>query len=308
MRQNFRTGENDVGRRLETVLRRFLPALSLSALHRALREGDIRIGGKKTTADYRIRPDDVIEVWERLLPAASQSTPNTSSTTPRPSWVLFQNDDFLVVNKLSGELVQGDQSGDEPLDKRVREYLLPALLPSLGFRTGPLHRLDRPTSGIVVFSASLRGAKTFSAALAAGDITKTYWTLLQGCLTTEVRIDTRLSREEATLTTLVSAEGKPSISVFRPLWSGPQVTLAEVHIETGRTHQIRAHAASMGFPLAGDVKYGGRKGPVGAVRPWFLHARRLESQLFPAVEAPVDQATVLFLQKSFQVFLPGVDE
>lgn len=308
MRKNFPTGENDVGRRLDAVLRRFLPTVSLSVLQRAIREGDIRIGGKKTTSDYRIAALDVVSIWERLLPEVRAPLAGPVMTARQPDWVLFQSEDFFVVNKRSGELVQGDHTGDVALDERVREVLLPKLTPSLGFRPGPLHRLDRPTSGIVVFSASLKGAQAFSAVLAAGETTKTYWALLQGRLTGEHRVDSALERDEETLTTQLAADGKPAVSVFRPLWSGTMVTLVEVLIETGRTHQIRAHAASMGFPLAGDSKYGGTKGPSAAPRPWFLHAQRLECSLFPALEAPVDQATVNFLQKTYQVFLPGVDQ
>jgi 23S rRNA pseudouridine955/2504/2580 synthase len=159
------------------------------------------------------------------------------------------------------------------------------LAPSLSFKPGPLHRLDKPTSGIIVFSTSLEGARRFSALLKDGKIRKRYLAILEGDLQqSEVWEESLMRDGEALKTVIAEASGeKPNAATDKarlartramPLKRGRKAgriyTLAQFEIDTGRTHQIRAQAAHHGYPLAGDRKYG------GSGSRFFLHAAELE--------------------------------
>ena len=211
-------------------------------------------------------------------PAAEREAAETGAAAAeiRPL-VLWENDDFLVLDKPRGTLVHGSGGLDGP----VRRYLLPRLPPSLAFAPGPLHRLDRNTTGVLFFAKSIGGARLFSRALREGRTRKTYIALVEGDLRGTAVWEDTLRRDEKSRVTRPSpaappgteggppASGKTARSAARPLLRGKGLTLCEIVIGTGRTHQIRAQAAAHGHPLAGDVKYGGKPFPGG----YFLHAR-----------------------------------
>lgn len=308
MRVNFEAGADDDGRRLESVLRKLLPHQSLGSLQKALRQGDIRLNGSKTAADARVARGDTVSVWEVLVSPRSEER-----GIPLPAaWVVYEGRDLVVVNKPSGVLVHpGSGSptrGPEPtLDQMVRAWLQPSAAPSLSFRPGPLHRLDRETSGLVVFSRTLEGARTFSEALASRRVTKVYLAVLAGSFAGERLISHPLERQEGSRTTVVSDQGDQAETRFEPLARTRDLTLARVHLGTGRTHQIRVHAQALGHPLAGDKKYGGGPTPTGLDVPWFLHAWRLESSLTPPLEAPLPAERLGWLQKTFKFDLETAD-
>jgi 23S rRNA pseudouridine955/2504/2580 synthase len=192
--------------------------------------------------------------------------------------VLFEGGGLLILNKPPGLLVHGEGS----LEELVHIYLKPRLVPSLSFRPGPLHRLDRPTSGIIVFSVSLEGARRFSALMRERRLRKEYLAITDGIIGREGNRITwidELIRDKEGKKTLIQEAGKEgsrqAVTRVRPLAQARDRTLILAEIETGLTHQIRAQAAARGHPLSGDRKYGGRP-----LRGGFsLHARALE---FPA--------------------------
>ena len=143
---------DDNGRRLDRVIRKAAPDLPLSALHRLLRKGRVLLDGNAADAAARVSAGQVIEILH--VPSALPGGPGASAvlepSAPPPS-VLFEGAGLLVLNKAPGALVHGRGS----LEERVRLYLTPRLPPSLSFKPGPLHMLDRPSSGIIVFSTSL---------------------------------------------------------------------------------------------------------------------------------------------------------
>jgi 23S rRNA pseudouridine955/2504/2580 synthase len=192
--------------------------------------------------------------------------------------ILREAEGLLFVNKAAGMAVHGPGS----LETLVRGYLAPKLPPSLSFRPGPLHRLDKPTSGVVTFGVSLEGARRFSALIREGRVTKTYLALAEGRIDRPLLWEDILYRDREARKTRAAGAGekaKPARTRVFPLGQGGGYSLVLLEIETGRTHQIRAQGALHGHPLAGDRKYGGGFMPGGLL----LHALSLS---FPAEAGP----------------------
>jgi 23S rRNA pseudouridine955/2504/2580 synthase len=168
----------------------------------------------------------------------------------------------------------------------VREYLAGKIPASLSFKPGPLHRLDRPSSGIVVFSTSIEGAQLFSTLMREHKVKKTYLAIVEGKAEKEETWEDILVRDKEAKKTFVSPEGKTAITKIKPLAheESGKYSLISAQIITGRTHQIRAQAASRGLPLAGDIKYSGKK--INDKGSFFLHAWKLEFLNF-SIEAPL---------------------
>ncbi|MDR1420935.1 MAG: RluA family pseudouridine synthase [Treponema sp.] len=291
-------GRDDADRRLDRVLRRALPSLPLSALHRLLRGGSVLVDGKAAAGEDRVGEGAVITVnglsGDEPARAADPKAHivNAAAAARRTSGaeggldILWRGDGLLVINKPAGLAVHGGQADRGLcLDAMVRGYLAGELPPSLSFSPGPLHRLDRPTSGIIVFSSDLSGARFFSAMLQGGRVQKQYLAITDGTVEEAETWEDELVRDTSLRKTLKTApgaagtdgeKGRAALTKVRPLASGPARaglahTLILAETVTGRTHQIRAQAAVRGHPLSGDKKYGGGQG--GA---FFLHAWKIE--------------------------------
>ncbi|MDR2608691.1 MAG: RluA family pseudouridine synthase [Treponema sp.] len=236
-----------------------------------------------------------------------------------PLAILYEDTGLLILNKPAGLASHGKES----LETLVRGYLSPKLSPSLSFRPGPLHRLDKPSSGIIAFSVSLEGARAFSTALRERLLLKQYLAIVEGLVGDEEFWEEDLERDRESGVSRIheGPEQPPHISVrgrrgedlpkkavtrVRPLVSGRRYSLVRAEIETGRTHQIRAQAAFHGHPLAGDRKYQGRGGG------FFLHAWRLLKTgaaeiLLPAlprsITAPLPEKFIFRIEELFPGFI-----
>jgi len=279
------TGENDNGRRLDRILRKALPDHPLPLIHRLLRQGLVFINGKPAKAQDRVCGGVKISI------PSLNDAPKTESPAPSlPSPVIiWEGQGLIAVNKPAGLAVHGQVS----LDAMVRSFLADKISPSLSFKPGPLHRLDKPSSGIVVFSTNIEGARLFSTLMREQKVRKTYLAIVEGKVEREELWEDALVRDREMKKTFVSSDGKNAITKIKPLACKSDYSLVSAQIATGRTHQIRAQAAAHGHPLAGDKKYGGQ-GKGG----FFLHAWKLEFLEY-RIEAPPPEA---FKRKVSELF------
>jgi 23S rRNA pseudouridine955/2504/2580 synthase len=284
---NLIAGADDSGRRLDRVLRKALRQTPLSVIHRMLRQGLVLVDGRKAGPDRRVLAGETITV-----PVTEGAEPEREKNTHDMPEILFEGSGLLILNKPAGLSVHGRES----IDSTVQSYLVPKLRPSLSFKPGPLHRLDRPSSGVLVFSTSLEGARRFSAMMREGKIKKQYLAIVEGCVEGAEVWEDELFRDSKIKKTFTGSsgenntnhvKGKPALTRVKVIIGNKDYSLVLFEIETGRTHQIRTQAASRRHPLLGDKKYGG--GPLSGC--FLLHAWRLymPPPFPPMVEAPLPE-------------------
>ena len=271
----FETGKDDEGRRLDRIAKKLLSEENLSQLYKALRNGLIKVNEKKQKGEYRIQKGDEIKIAsflaENAVPADKK---NQEKITPLPEeWIVLRTRELLFLNKPYDLPVQKSKAGERALNVLVQEdYDFQNIRKSLSFRTGPLHRLDRRTTGLIAFSQNLEGAQAFSKAIQEHRIKKTYLAILEGALEQTETWTEKISRNEKDLnsskfhTVSVNSDSKNSkesnttaIPLAYGKYKGVQVSLVKFIISTGRTHQIRATSAYHSHPLLGDTVYGARK-------------------------------------------------
>ena len=210
--------------------------------------------------------------------------------------VLYEDNHIIAVNKTCNEIVQGDKTGDTPLSETVKAYIKDKYNKPGEVFLGVTHRLDRPTSGVVLFARTSKALTRLNEMFRTnvqGDkvqgtksIRKTYWAIVQGApKVPEARLENWLVRNEAQNKSYITTPPKPSpqgrgkdaklaVLTYKTLVKGEHYSLLEVNLETGRHHQIRCQLAAIGCPIKGDLKYGAkRSNPDGGI---CLHARKIE--------------------------------
>ena len=211
--------------------------------------------------------------------------------------VLYEDNHIIAVNKTCNEIVQGDKTGDTPLSEIVKAYIKDKYNKPGEVFLGVTHRLDRPTSGIVLFARTSKALTRLnemfreksSAIHQPSAIKKTYWAIVQGTpKLPEARLENWLIRKEEQNKTYIAKHGangaKYAILNYKTLVRGQNYTLLEVNLETGRHHQIRCQLAAIGCPVKGDLKYGAkRSNPDGGI---CLHARKIEF-IHPVKKEPI---------------------
>ena len=199
--------------------------------------------------------------------------------------VLYEDNHIIAVSKTCHEIVQGDKTGDTPLSETVKAYIKEKYQKPGEVFLGVTHRLDRPTTGIVLFARTSKALTRLNAMFQSHEqIRKTYWAIVstdkghqlmdQG----EVRLENYLWRNEKQNKSFVVKPGtkdaKRAVLTYKAIAHSERYTLLEINLETGRHHQIRCQLAAIGCPIKGDLKYGAkRSNPDGGIS---LHARRIE--------------------------------
>lgn len=194
--------------------------------------------------------------------------------------VVYEDNHIIVVYKESGEIVQGDKTGDKPLSETVKEYIKEKYQKPGNVFLGVAHRLDRPVSGLVVFARTSKALTRLNKMFANGEVHKTYWAIVERSERSEVRseccnndwhmLEHWLVRNEKQNKSYSNdhevPNSKKAILKCRLLNRGDNYDLLEVNLLTGRHHQIRCQLAAIGCPIKGDLKYGARRSnPDGSI-------------------------------------------
>lgn len=221
--------------------------------------------------------------------------------------VLYEDNHIIAVNKTCNEIVQGDKTGDTPLSELVKAYIKEKYDKPGEVFLGVTHRLDRPTSGVVLFARTSKAlARLNDMFKSHTEIKKTYWAIVANApAAPEGRLENYLIRNEQQNKSYIARvdkdgnplnkEAKKAVLSYKTIARGDRYTLLEINLETGRHHQIRCQLAAIGCPIKGDLKYGAkRSNPDGGI---CLHARRIEfihpvSKQSISIVAPVPEDTL----------------
>ena len=304
--------KNDDGQRFDKYLKKLLKEVGSSFIYKMLRKKNITLNGKKADGSEKVREGDMVrlffsdETYAKFIgnTATAFGTQNSAyEKLPRTDLsILYEDEEILVINKPAGMLSQKAK----PTDVSANEYLLSYLLDTNAvtpqeletFRPSICNRLDRNTSGLLVAGKTLHGLQAMSKLLQERTVKKYYCCLVRGNLKKEQKISGYLWKDEAKNRVMIHASEKPGAkrieTAYRPLKIYGNVTLLEVHLITGRSHQIRAHLASIGHPILGDMKYGDavwndslRKHT--GIRNQLLHASRMEFPDVKILKAPLPE-------------------
>lgn len=200
------------------------------------------------------------------------------NSTPENLQIIFEDNHLIVINKRPGDIVQGDKTGDLPLSEIVKLYLKEKYNKPGEAYLGVVHRLDRPTSGVIVFSKTSKALSRLNKAFADRDTQKTYWAVVKNKpkqdsarLVHYLKRNPKQNKSYAHIKPV--PESKEAILSYKLIKSLDNYHLLEVALETGRHHQIRSQFSAIGSPIKGDLKYGfDRSNKDGSIH---LHARNL---------------------------------
>jgi len=261
---------NDAGQRLDRFLKKYLVNLPLSAIYKCIRK-DVKVNGKRAKEEYMLAEGDVLTLYISDEDLEAWTKKKNFKKAKKQFTIAYEDDDMIIVNKPFGLLVHGDKTEKkDTLANQVVDYLIEngSYVPRLEktFVPSPVHRLDRNTTGLVVFGKNAQSLRTLSQKFREehdSSIRKFYYTIVHGKVDKEYHLKNKLlkneERNKGMVLPLEDERGKYIETIVRPIYAGDRYSLVEVELITGRSHQIRAHLASIKHPLVGDIKYGGRE-------------------------------------------------
>jgi 23S rRNA pseudouridine1911/1915/1917 synthase len=202
----------------------------------------------------RSRPG-LVDFEAEVIPIVNAKRPTLSTSEEYVPEVLYEDNHLLVLRKPAGMLVQGDETGDTSLLDVGRAWVKKRYGKPGDVFLGLVHRLDRPVSGVVTFARTSKAASRLAAQFRNRQVTKVYWALVQGEAPQSGVLANQLVRRQ-TRSRVVTSGGDEARLRFSRLGYAGGVSWLEIHLETGRHHQIRVQLAHVGFPIVGDLKYG----------------------------------------------------
>lgn len=312
--KQFTINGNEAGQRFDKYLAKLLREAPKSFVYKMLRKKNITLNGKKATGNEKLNQGDEIRLFlgdETYLKFSGKEAAPRASTDLA---VIYENRDILLINKPAGMLSQPDETKEPSLVEYVTGYLLDTGAVTeeelITFRPSVCNRLDKNTSGLVAAGKSLAGLQALSELFHDRTIHKDYLCIVKGVLKEQTHIRGYLKKDsrcnKVTVYKNKVQDAQPVETVYIPLGSNGRTTLLKVRLVTGRTHQIRAHLASRGYPLMGDSKYGDREFNKKCrerygLRHQLLHAFSLT---FPHLEGDLCEVS----EKNFRAELPELFE
>lgn len=311
---------NEAGQRFDKYLKKILPNASSSFIYKMLRKKNITLDGHKASgteilkigSDVKIFfSDETFDKFSVDLSALKNEYDALSKLTLSGLKIIFENDDILIADKPVNMLSQKSGISDISANERLIGYLISnSRLDFEEFKTfkpSVCNRLDRNTTGLILMGKSLKGSQYLSQILKERSIEKYYRTIVAGEITEPQHIEGFLTKDKARNIVKITDKKIDETSTeiqteYRPIKSNNNVTLLEVHLITGKSHQIRAHLASIGHPIIGDPKYKDEK-----LNNIFMRQYKVKTQLLHAYKVvfPDDNSYIAQMPQIYTTIIDG---
>jgi 23S rRNA pseudouridine955/2504/2580 synthase len=278
--RQLEVGAERDGQRIDNALATILKGVPKSLIYRILRTGQVRVNGKRAKPDTRLAAGDMLRIPPVRVAERETGVAPAGQVAEVADAVIFEDKHFLVIDKPAGVASHGGSGVSHGAIELLR-----AARPKESLEL--VHRLDRDTSGVLVFARTRPALTGLQALIRGGEVTKQYLCLMTGT-PSRAKFDVNAPLQKSILQggermVRVSDNGKPSLTFFREIEQYPGARLMEATLGTGRTHQIRVHAAHVGHPLAGDPKYGdaeaNQRFRKKGLKRMFLHASHMSFEL-----------------------------
>lgn len=307
--QELNISENEAGQRLDKLLGKYLKEAPTSFLYKMLRKKNITLNGKKASGNEKLQKGDIVKLF--LSDETISKFSGTEKVIAKGNLnIIYEDEHIILINKPVGMLSQKAKESDISAVEELIGYLIHSGQLKMSelktFHPAFCNRLDRNTSGLLAGGKTLAGLQELNLFFKERTIEKYYLTIVKGKVKQEAYIQGFLHKDNKTNKVSISKTEVPdSVAIetsYRPLSYGNNITLLEVHLITGKAHQIRAHLASIGHPIIGDYKYGDSK-----TNEFYKKEFHLQSQLLHAyrLKMPQSEGTLNYLaEKEFYAELP----